>query len=192
MRAMFEKGLAVLALLLFMATGLAAQDMTVVQSPVLTVDSERLFSQSQFGQRISEEVEAQGKVLEAENRRIEGELTAEEKALTERRPTLPPEEFRALADAFDDKVEKIRAEQNAKTRALTQGTDTARRQFLIATRPVLEAIMLETGAALIVERRSVLLSLRSIDITDLAIDRLDAAIGDGRDLPDPDQPAAQQ
>lgn len=183
MRGWIEKGLALLALLLLVATAASAQDAQVVQSPVLTVDSERLFVGSGFGQRIAAEFEANGKALEAENRRIEAELIAEEKRLTERRPSLTPEAFRTLADAFDEKVEKIRAQQNAKSRTLTQSTDTARRQFLVAARPVLEQIMQDANAGIIVERRSVFLSMRTIDITDLAIERINSVIGDGSSLP---------
>lgn len=187
MRIGLEKGLAALALLLLLVTGAAAQDAQLIQSPVLTVNSERLFVASEFGKRAAQDFESNGKILEAENRRIEAELIAEEKQLTELRPTLPPQEFRSLADAFDDKVERIRAEQNAKTLTLAQTTDSAQRQFLIAARPVLEKIMQEANAAIIVEHRSIFLSSRAIDITDLAITRLNAEIGDGSALPNPDQ-----
>lgn len=183
MRFLIEKGLAVLALLLLLGGPVLAQS-GVVHSPVLTIDSEQLFVQSDFGQKFARDFEAKGKVLEAENRRIEADLIAEEKELTERRPNLPPAEFRALADAFDEKVEKIRAERNAKSRALAQSADIVRRQFLIAAGPVLEKIMFDSNAAVVVERRSVFLSVRAIDITDLAIARLNAEVGDGMTLPD--------
>ncbi|MBA85629.1 OmpH family outer membrane protein [Thalassobius sp. S69A] len=181
MRYLIEKGLAVLALLLLLG-GQAGAQSGAVNSPVLTIDSEQLFVQSQFGQKFAQDFEARGKILEAENRRIEAELIAEEKELTERRATLPPAKFRSLADAFDEKVEQIRAEQNAKSRALAQSTETVRRQFLLAAGPVLEKILFESNAAVVVERRTVFLSVRAIDITDLAIARLNAEIGDGSDL----------
>lgn len=186
-----KKGLAMLALLFWLSPGVIAQEAGIVQSPVLTIDSERMFVTSDFGQRVAQDFEAQGKILEAENSRMEAELMAEEKELTTKRASLPADQFRGLADAFDTKVERIRAQQNAKSRALTQTTDTARRQFLIAARPVLEQLMQEANAAIIVERRSIFLSARAIDITDLAIERLNAQIGDGRHLPDPDQDAPQ-
>ena len=107
MRYLIEKGLAVLALLLLLG-GQAGAQSGAVNSPVLTIDSEQLFVQSQFGQKFAQDFEARGKILEAENRRIEAELIAEEKELTERRATLPPAKFRSLADAFDEKVEQIR------------------------------------------------------------------------------------
>ncbi len=151
-----------------------------LQSPILTVEPERLFGESAFGRRITEELDRLGAELAAENRRIEAELTEEEQALTEQRETLPPEEFRALADAFDEKVQRIRREQDGKARELAVRSEEARRAFLAAAQPVLERLMRDTGAAVIIERRSIFMSAEVIDITDEAIARIDAEIGDGR------------
>lgn len=187
----FAKGLAVLALLLFAPVAHAQQN-TVIPTQVLTIDSERMFAESEFGLRVSEEYATQSRALEAENARIEAELIAEEKELTEKRMTLPTEEFRALAEAFDQKVEAIRQEQNNKSRALTQTREAARRQFIRATQPVLVDIMTETNAAIIVEQRTVLISRLSLDVTGLAIERLNAKIGDGSDMDTPPTPEVEQ
>jgi Skp family chaperone for outer membrane proteins len=147
-----------------------------LQSPVLTVDSERLFADSAYGQRVARQIESRGADLAAENRRIEAELAEEERALTERRPEMEPEAFRAAADAFDARVMRVRREQDAKARALAQRGEAARRAFFEAAQPVLQQIMVEAGAAVIVEQRSVFMSLDVIDITDIAIERLDANV----------------
>ncbi|MEC3860563.1 OmpH family outer membrane protein [Mesobacterium sp. TK19101] len=168
---------------------LSAQDFQqgVLQSQVLMIDSDRFFSDSAFGKRVSAEVEAEGANIAAENRRIEAELTDEEKALTDKRPTLPATEFRALADAFDEKVQTLRREQDAKARALGQRGDEARRRFLLAARPVLGDLMRDAGALIILERRGVFLASDAIDITDEAIAKIDAALGDGSDLTPPEE-----
>ena len=90
----------------------------VVQSAILTVEFDRLFAESAYGQRVSEMLDEQGASIAAENRRIEADLTAEERDLTEKRSTLDPVEFRKLAEAFDEKVQALRREQDAKARAL--------------------------------------------------------------------------
>lgn len=154
----------------------------VLQSQVLMIDSDRFFSDSAFGKRISAEIDAEGARISAENRRIEAELTDEEKALTVQRPTLPAAEFRTLADAFDEKVQTLRKGQDAKARALGHRGEEARRRFLLAARPVLGDLMRETGAVMILERRSVFLASDAIDITDEAIAKIDVALGDGSDL----------
>jgi Skp family chaperone for outer membrane proteins len=168
--------------LALLATQGLAQQLGVRQSAILTIATDRLFSDSAFGRRIAGEVEAQGAVLAAENRRIEAELTAEEKDLTERRPDMDADAFRALADAFDQKVQSIRETQESKARALNQIAEVARVDFLQAARPVLEKLMRDTGAGVILERASVFMSANTTDITNLAIERIDAAIGDGSAL----------
>ena len=151
----------------------------LVQSPILTVESDRLYSESKFGIRVSREIEEEGASLAAENRKIESELTTEEQELSERRAEMSPEAFRTLADAFDKKVVDIRRTQDSKGRRLTQRAEQERLSFLRSARPVLEQIMRESSAAIILERASVFLSADATDITDLAIRRIDATIGDG-------------
>lgn len=173
-------GLAFAVAVLFAAAGHGtAQQLGLPKTAILTIETDRLFTESAFGKRTANEIEAESAVLAAENRRIEAELTAEEKTLTARREEMEPEAFRALADAFDEKVQSIRRTQDAKARALNKRADKARVEFLQAARPVLEALMREAGAGVILERSSVFLSANATDITDLAIDRIDAAIGDG-------------
>ena len=170
--------------LIFGAASAQAQQLGMPKSAILTISTDRLFVDSAFGQRIAREVEAESAVLAAENRRIEAELTAEEQDLTKRRPDMASDSFRALADAFDEKVHSNREEQDAKARTLNQIGDTARVEFLQAARPVLEALMRESGAGVILERSSVFLSANATDITDLAIDRIDTVIGDGAKPPE--------
>lgn len=154
----------------------SAQPLELSVSPILVIDQERLFSESRLGERISSEIEAASDTLAAENRRIEAELVAEELSLTERRSSLPPEEFRALADAFDAKVQRLRAEQDEKERALQARGEADRQAFLNSIVPVLGAIAGERGAVAILDRRAVFLSADRIDVTDEAIRRLNAAI----------------
>ena len=180
---------AVLAMLVAFPT--LAQDQTdlplgQLRSPVLIIDTERVFAESLFGLRIAAQVQADSEALVTENRRIEAALTEEERGLTVRRPTMTVEAFRTEADAFDERVQGIRRAQDAKQRALQDGIVTGRDQFLQAATPILGQIMQESAAAVILDRRSVFLGIGTIDITDQAIDRINAAIGDGSALPIPE------
>lgn len=159
--------------------GAQQQRIGPVQSPILTIDSDRLFSDSDFGQQTVAEFEARGAELAAENRRIEDELEAEEQALTEQRATMEAGEFRVLADAFDEKVQSTRRTQDAKTRSLSQDFEKRRNVFLNAAAPVLEGLMREAGAVVIMDKRALFLSSNAIDITDIATERLNAVLGDG-------------
>ncbi|MCK0151149.1 OmpH family outer membrane protein [Marivita sp. S6314] len=154
----------------------------VVQSVILTISPDALFNQSAFGQRIAREIEAESAQIASENRRIEAELTSEERELTELRDTLAPAEFRARADAFDEKVQKLRREQDEKARALGQRTEEARRALLSAVQPVLLQIMVDSGAVAVLDRRAVLLSADAVDITEQAIQRVNEEFGEGTNI----------
>ncbi|MDJ0825655.1 MAG: OmpH family outer membrane protein [Rhodobacter sp.] len=167
--------LAGLALALGVWLPVTAQEVLRVPSPILTLDQEQLFSQSRAADEISAAIEAEAAELAAENREIEAALTAEELELTELRPTLDPDEFRALADAFDVKVQGLRAEQDAKALDLQRRRDEERQTFLRQITPVLAEIVRERGAVVVLDRRSVFLSAETIDITEEAVARINAA-----------------
>ena len=150
------------------------------QTPqVLTIDSERLFADTRFGARAEAEIEAEARTLAAENRQIEADLASEERDLTRRRPAMDASEFQNLADAFDEKVQRIRIEQDAKARALGQARDEAEQAFFREIAGILGQIVRERGAYVILEQRDVFLSADAIDVTEEAIRRINASLGDG-------------
>lgn len=160
----------------------AAPDVATVAS-VLTLDQDRLFAESAFGSASLARERAAARALEEENARIEADLIAEEQDLTTRRAALPAEEFAALATAFDEKVERIRKEQDAKARDLTRTRDEERQAFLRAVVPVLGELLGEKKAAAILDKSTVILSLTAIDITEEAIARVDAVLAEGAVVP---------
>lgn len=155
------------------------EESATVHSVLLTLDQERMFRESLFGQRIQAELEAEQQILAMENRRIEAELIAEEQSLTDRRPSLPVDEFSALALAFDGKVEKIRSEQDSKVRQFQAHVEEERASFVKVVGPILQDLMRQRGAAAIVDDTVILLAVDGIDITDDSISLIDATIGDG-------------
>lgn len=189
---------------LFVAVGLVvlacgagvapAQDLRApLRSPILVIDQERLFAESVTGQARIEQSEAETAALAAENRRIENELTIEESDLTEQRAQMPPEEFRALAEAFDAKVVAIRRAQDTKARSLGQQRENAQQNFYREILPLIAELAAERGAVAVLDRGVVLMSADQIDITDAAIALIDGqrdmgATADDADATDTAQP----
>lgn len=153
-----------------------AQEAAPIVGGVLLVDQDRLYADSRYGRQIQAEIDAETKTLQAENRALEADLEAEEKALTARRASLPPEEFRTLAEAFDTKVKGIRAARDAKAADLTARREAARKTFFETAIPILASIMRDQGALAIIDRSAVVIAFDRIDITDLAIARVDAQL----------------
>jgi Skp family chaperone for outer membrane proteins len=158
----------------------------IVGTMVLTLDQERFFLESAFGKASLDRERVATQALDVENKQIEAALIAEEQDLTTRRETLPAAEFATLATAFDEKVERIRTEQDAKARTLTRARDEDRQAFLRAAVPVLGELMGEKGAVAILEKSNVILSLTAIDVTEEAIARVDAVLP--LDAPPPANP----
>ncbi len=151
----------------------------IVATSILTVDIDRLFAQSQFGERIALEYEEGRAALATENRRIAEALREEELALAAARPDMDPTVFQTEAEAFDEKAQAIRRAQDAKENALEGLLSDGRDQFLEVVGPILEQVVIDRGASAILDRRAVLVSRDGIDITDEAIARINAQIGDG-------------
>lgn len=158
----------------------------VLQSPILTLDQDRLFAETLWGLRAAERIEAASMVLAAENRRIEAELTAEERKLTEQRATMPVDEFRKAAEAFDAKVTDLRREQDVKARAIGQLHDAERQRFYTAALPVMTEVLRAHQAVAVLDSRAIFLAADAIDVTDELIARIDVVLGAGEDAPAPE------
>lgn len=160
-------------LLLSVLAAAPAIGQEVPKGDVLTIDSDRLFLESALGQSIQAQLDADGEALLAENQKLDRELTAEEAELAQKRPTMPADEFRLLADAFNKKVENIRTAQDAKQQEIGQRFEADRQRFFNVILPVLSQIVEERNGLVVLERRQVFLSAEEIDITDEVIDRVD-------------------
>jgi Skp family chaperone for outer membrane proteins len=165
---------ALFVLILALAGAGRAQD-----GGILVVDLDRLFSESAFGKRVASEIQSRSATLAAENEQLKVELEAEELKLTAERASLTDEEFRKRADAFDTKAEKIRAEQLSELEAIRAIEGVERQTFLNVIVPVLAALLKERNGEVLLDRRAVMLLGSAEDITGLAVQRVNTALGDG-------------
>lgn len=149
---------------------------------ILTIVPDRLYEETEAGRAANSRYQAASQALLNENRGLEAALAAEERVLTEKRPSLPMDDFRRMADAFDDKAQQTRRDQDAKSNQITRQRDLDRQMFFQAALPVLAGLMREKRALAILDRSSVFLSFDVIDVTDDAIVALDDALGDGAEV----------
>lgn len=150
-----------------------------------TIDEERLFQQSEFGQRVTAEIEAASRALETQNDALLAELTQREAELTETRSEMSVEEFRSAANEFDLFAETTRREQAEKRERLVQFEESERRRFFGATGPILQEVLAEIGGQILIDSRAVVITAPGVDMTPEAIDAIDEAIGDGGPAPFP-------
>ena len=155
---------------------------TVFPLPVLVLSQDELFSESLLGKAIQEMEKVEADALLADGRRIEEAFKAEDADLTERRPTMDPDDFRALADDFDVRVEASRAKQIQDANEAQQRAEARRRKFLEVAGPVLGRLLAKYQATALLDQRSVLLFNRNMDVTQEAINILDQAYLDDPDM----------
>jgi len=179
---------ALLALAALSLPGLAQQPSAGPSDPVLALaeqpvvgfrilNQERLLRETQRGQTLLADLRAAEQALERENDALSDQLAAEERELTDLRGSVDPEAFRARADAFDRRVETIRAERGRLAQDLARRYDAEAQAFFQSALPVIADLMQEQGIVAILSPESVILAADWLDITDLAIQMLDAATG---------------
>ncbi|MDD8023722.1 MAG: OmpH family outer membrane protein [Paracoccaceae bacterium] len=159
-------------------------------SQILTLDWERLYEGSLWGQRVRTDIAAASQALTTENNRIADDLIAEERSLTERRAGMAAQAFRAEADAFDQRATGIRAAQKAKAQALTRRIDDERQAFIAQVVPLLDQILQQQHAAVVLDSRAIIRGLAQIDVTESLIALVDRELGAGGSVPDPSAPDA--
>jgi Skp family chaperone for outer membrane proteins len=140
---------------------------------ILMVDVRIVMSLSKVGQDIQRQVEA---LKQQATRDLNGEgeaLKREETQLQQQAAILAPDvkarrirDFQAKATAFQGKIQQ-------RGGLIQGGVLKARQQIEEALGPILQGIMKERGATLLLDRSSVLLAPNAIDVTQLVIQRLD-------------------
>lgn len=141
---------------------------------VVSVNRERLIQQSAFGKALIDSLSVQQKTLVEENEALAEDLEREERELTEVRKTLSSEEFAPLAEAFDEKVKETRRSQDQKAVELAQALEGARFRFFRQAERVIAQLMQENGIVFVLDETVVWIS-QGGDVTNLVIERLDAA-----------------
>ncbi|NDW52161.1 OmpH family outer membrane protein [Aliiroseovarius sp. PrR006] len=171
---------------------MAQQQAVQSVSQIVTIDRQRLFSDTAYGQRVLATVEVERARLAQETREAEADLAKEEKQLTEQRSSLDPTSFRVLADAFDQKVNELRAEGQQREQEFVRVLEREQSAFFERIGPILGRLVREVGAVVIIDRRAILLATQNIDITDAAIRRIDQELGDGVASPAPPSDAPSE
>lgn len=157
------------------------------------LDQDRLLNGSILGQQLQDRLREAERELEAENNALAEQLAAEESELTALRPTLSPEEFRVRANAFDRRVEEIRAERERLNQQLARRYEADVQEFFATALPVLDQLMVDEGLNALLRPDILILGAEWLDITEQAIERLDATLVQLPQEPAPDAaPAPDQ
>lgn len=152
-------------------------------STLLTIERDQLYQRSQLGRALEEMLTGERDTLQTENQQIFDALTAEENELVTLRSQTEPEAFSVLAAAFDEKVQRIRQEQDLKLRTLVRRREEILNRFLTISLPLVAQVARERGGLAVIDRSQVFLVVQNIDITADAVALIDQ-VYPGDTIPD--------
>jgi outer membrane protein len=150
---------------------------SAVQSPrIVVIDRQQLLQRSAAGKDIFTQTQTLSKQLETQLRTEEGQLQTEATQLQQQMAIMAADvraqkekDFNSKQQAFQTKVQQRQAQIQA-------SFNQAARQVEVALDPILQAIMKERGANMVLDRSAVIVATSDVDVTSLALQRLDRAL----------------
>ncbi|HXC57209.1 MAG TPA: OmpH family outer membrane protein [Rhizomicrobium sp.] len=143
---------------------------------ILVIDRAAILRGSNVGQNIMKQV--QGLTIAAENglKAKDAALRAEGAALQQQLAILSPAVKAGKIRAFEVKQKSLQDEVQRQQNLIQGGVLVARQQVERALGPILQKIMNERGANLLLDRNAVVLGTVDVDVTNLAIQRLNQSM----------------
>lgn len=154
----------------------AAASVPAAQPRIIVIDRSFILQRSSAGQEMLAQAQNLSKAAETQFKTEETALATEAGQLQQQLAIMAPDvrdqkekDFTAKQQAFQGRVAQRQAEIQA-------GFNKAARQVEVALEPILKTLMVERGANMVMDRSSVILSTVDIDVTPVAVQRLDKAL----------------
>lgn len=140
---------------------------------ILVIDRNAILRASKVGQDIVRQVTAYTRSAESEFRAQGESLQKESRTLQQQVAILAPDVKAKKIRDFQNKQAAFQRKVEARQGLIQGGVFKARQQVEQALGPILQGIMQERGANLLLDRSAILYSTLNIDITGVAVQRLD-------------------
>lgn len=145
-------------------------------SPIVVVSLDKIRAESLAAKSIEQQT---AKIRDELRNRFEERrqaLAAEEKALVALRATMEPDAFEARAARFEQQVRELKKDRRDQSLALRHSLRIANEQMDRVLQPILAELMAERRAVIMIDNRDVVIGAVSLDVTQAAINRLDAKL----------------
>lgn len=140
---------------------------------ILVIDRAMILRRSKVGKDIARQVKAFTDAAEKEFKGESDALKREGQALQQQIAILAPDVKKKKIAAFERKQKAFQKKVQERQDEIQGGVAAAREQVEKALGPILQGIMAERGANLLMDRNAVVLGTVDINVTGLAIQRLD-------------------
>jgi Skp family chaperone for outer membrane proteins len=143
---------------------------------VIVIDRNFILQRSSAGQEMLAQAQNLSKVAETEFKTQEVALTTEAGQLQQQLAIMAPDVRDQKEKDFTTKQQAFQARVSQRQAEIQAGFNKTARQLEVALEPILKAIMAERGANMVLDRTSVILSSVDVDVTPVAVQRLDKAL----------------
>lgn len=143
---------------------------------ILFVDRGAIVRQSTVGKDMFKQVEALAKKMEADFKPESDKLQADIQALQGQFAVLQPDAREAKKKELETRRASFQKKVQDRQNEIQAGLNKARQDLEAKLGPILEQMMLEKGANLLLDRSMVVLGALDLDMTAVAVQRLDKAL----------------
>ncbi len=139
---------------------------------ILVLDRNAIMSESDVGKDIASQVKAYTAAAQKELKGENDRLQKEEQELQQQVAILAPDVKNKKIAAFEAEQQAFQKKVQTRQSEIQGGVAQAQQVVEKALGPILQGIMAERGANLLMDRSAIMLGTVNIDVTALAIDRL--------------------
>ncbi len=143
---------------------------------IIIVDFTRVQEESLVGQNVISQLTQYGNAVQARKEALEASLNDEGAALENQESVLPPDAFQQRVTAFQQKARQADLELQGYRSTMVRGEQNAKLQITNELKPIVNKIMGERGADLVLDKSLIYISGGGFDVTDIVISRLNAVI----------------
>jgi Skp family chaperone for outer membrane proteins len=140
---------------------------------MLVVDRQAILRFSKVGQDIVRQVNGLTTSAETQFKAEKDSLQKEEQTLAQQSAILSPDVRAQKQKAFEGKVAAFQKKVQTRQSMIQGGVLNARKQVEAALGPILQGILQERGANILLDRQEVVLATADIDVTKVTVQRLD-------------------
>ncbi|MHA6288650.1 OmpH/Skp family outer membrane protein [Maricaulis sp. CAU 1757] len=163
-----------------LALGIAAP--AVAQTNIAVINEERVLRESAVGQHIQTRIQAIAEEIDAELTAMSQPLQQETERLNAETASMTPQAIQARPDlmqrveALNQQAQQFEITRRTRQQELVQTERQAMAPVYEALSPILEAVVAERNLDILVDRSTLVFASPSVDLSDVVIERLNAAL----------------
>lgn len=143
---------------------------------VIIIDFTRVQEDSLVGQNVISQLTQYGNAVQARKEALEAQLNKEGTDLEAQEVVLPPDAFQQRVDEFQRKARLADLELQGYRSTMVRAEQNAKLEITNNLKPIVNAIMNEKGADLVLDKNLIYMAAGGFDVTDLVVSRLDSTV----------------